>query len=191
MLSAQVDRLHTLIGRIATEFSSIEQLWYLIYTCFVNPREAADAIFNQFKTGRQQRDMILAVVDAVLKKDDDLRMQINQLCKRTWKVADRRNDAMHSIIYVGDFFIPPRIAAAGISKRSTLTDKNIELEIADLYRTVVILELDMQELRYRTISHADKTFDVPQALRQLECLRRESLLKFDSDPILRAVEGRS
>jgi hypothetical protein len=192
MLDNQVDRLHTLIGRIATEFSSVEGLWYLIFTCLLpnTPRAAIDKIFDKFKSGRQQRELILSVAGAVLPVDSALLQSIKTHAKRTWNTADRRNDAIHSVIHVSHYTIPPTISATGISKRSDLADKDIPEEIADLYRTVAILELDMNVLRLDIMQFTDPGAQLQRDRQKLESARLMVLQKFETDQILRAVEGR-
>ena len=192
MLDGQVDRLHTLIGRIATDFSSVEGLWYLTFTCLLpnTPRAAIDTIFDKFRSGRQQRGLILSVAGAVLPADSALLQSIKTHAKRTWEAADRRNDAIHSVIHVAHYTIPPTISAMGIAKRSVLADKDIPAEIASLYRTVAILELDMNALRLDAIQFANADRQLQRERQQLESARLSVLQNFETDPILRAVEGR-
>jgi hypothetical protein len=195
VLDDQLDKLHTLIGRIATEFSSVEGLWYLIFTCLLpaTPRPAVDAIFNKIRSGRQQRELVLSVSETALADQPDLLKSIRTHVARTDLAAERRNSAIHSIIHVAHFYVvPPMIAARGISKRSKLADKDIAAEIADLYRTVATLELDVQRVRLDAIQFADPTAH-PRLLgerQHLESIRLSALGKFETDPILRAVEGR-
>jgi hypothetical protein len=146
----EIDRLYLLVGRIATDFSSIESLWYLIFTCLIHqtPRAATDAIFQQVMGGHQQRKLIVAVAKAVLSPADALLESIIKLAVQTSKAAERRNAAIHSIIHIAEYAVPPHIAAMGISRRSPLADKDISAELADLYRTVASLELDVAELRF-------------------------------------------
>jgi hypothetical protein len=73
---------------------------------------------------------------------------IIKLAVQTSKAAERRNAAIHSIIHIAEYAVPPHIAAMGISRRSPLADKDISAELADLYRTVASLELDVAELRF-------------------------------------------
>ena len=115
MLSKEIDRLYLLIGRVATEFSSIETIWYLIFTTLIHqiPRPAVDAIFHQIRTGHQQRQMIVAVADATLSKDSPALLSIKELAVKTRIVAERRNNALHSAVYITEAAIPPRIVAAG------------------------------------------------------------------------------
>ena len=190
-----VDRLYLLVGRIATDFSSIEQLWYLIFTCVLNttPRDIADVIFSQFKTGRQQRQLILELINCFfLDPKHPLKLEIQDLAEQTKLAANRRNDAVHSIIQFLGFVVPPRVIAQGIFKRNKLSDKQIEPELCDLYRTVARLEMKIQELRLKMIEFItpqDSTLarDKQQIANAKQGL--EQLL--DSDPILRVLEGRS
>jgi hypothetical protein len=78
----------------------------------------------------------------------------------------------------------------GIAKRSVLADKDIPAEIASLYRTVAILELDMNTLRLDAIQFANADRQLQRERRQLESARLSVLQKFETGPILRAVEGR-
>jgi hypothetical protein len=189
----QLNRVHTLVGRITTDFSSIEQLWYLIFTALLHdtPRPAVDAIFNQHRIGAAQRQLILDVANAVLPGDSKLRLSITQLCGRTANLSVRRNAVVHSVFYVAEFIIPPRIAAAGISKPSGMKTAGIETEIADIYREVVSLELDMQQLRLEAMRTLPPGlivgFDFDAQMQQLESRRRLVQSFLASDPILRAA----
>jgi hypothetical protein len=190
MLNKEIDRLYLLIGRIATDFSSIETIWYLIFTALIHqtPRPAADAIFHQIKTGYQQRQMIVAVANATLPKDSEALLSIRELAIRTRTVAERRNAVLHSAIYIMEAAIPPHIAAMGISKRSPLADKDIAQEIADLYRTVAHLELDMHALRFRMIKSIDPKSDLEANLARVETERLSLVRRLETDSAMKPIE---
>jgi hypothetical protein len=195
-LDDQLNRVHTLVGRIATEFNSIEMLWYLIFTGLLaeTPRSAVDAIFNQHKSGAAQRQLILDVTAALLPETSDLRKSIERLCARTRELSGRRNAVIHSAFYLAEFIIPPRVAAAGVSRPSGMKTVKIETELGEIYQSAATLELDVQQLRLETIDHMLKTTDVRlpgfnlgAEMAQLECLRQELERNFASDPILQAA----
>lgn len=194
MLDTEVDRLHTLIGRIATDFSSVEGLWYLIFTCLLPGahRPAVDAIFNRVRGGRQQRELVLSVAESALATQPRLLESVRANVINTNKAADRRNAAIHSIIHVSHYTIPPRIAAMGISKRSKLADKDITAEIADLYRTIVVLEIDVERLRLDAIEGASAVppAHMPSLRQEFESAKAAALQRLEADAVLRAVEGR-
>jgi hypothetical protein len=187
MLNQEIDRLYLLIGRIATDFSAIENVWYLVFTTLIHqtPRSAVDAIFHQIRTGHQQRQMIVAVADALLPEDSDALLSIKELATKTRAVAERRNAVLHSVIYIMEAAIPPHIAAMGMSKRSPLADKNIAEEIADLYRTVAHLELDMHALRFRMIKSVDPNSSLDINLAKVEAERLKLVKKLETDPAIR------
>jgi len=147
MLKVKLDQIHTIVGRIATEFSEIEMLWYLIFTCLLGntPREARDAIFNNLKSGAQQRQLILDIAAAVLDNNSDFYKSIKKLVEQTKILAGRRNDAVHSIIDIFPAAIPPHIMAGGISKPSRLNAKQIGPEIAHIYHAMVHLLSEKSE----------------------------------------------
>jgi hypothetical protein len=153
------------------------------------PRPATDAIFNQFKTGAQQRQLILDVTAATLPERHPLREEIGRLCARTADLSGRRNAAVHSDFYIAEFIIPPRIAAAGVNKPSRLKSREIETELASIFRTAVALQLDMQELRLRAIKYANPNFDLDGELQKLESVRQEAQHKLASDPIFELGKG--
>lgn len=178
-----------LVGRIATEFSEIETLWYLIFTCLLNTatRQVADAIFNQFKTGAQQRQMIIDVAAAALAPDLPLLISIKTLCEQTKTLAGRRNAAVHSIIDIVDAAIPPYIGAGGSSKPSKIKPGQVETEVVEIYKTVKLHLLDMHELRLQAIRHAIPTMNISrdeQRLARAQLAVPESLL---SDPVVRGL----
>jgi hypothetical protein len=189
MLKTQLDRIHLLVGRIATEFSEIETLWYLIFTCLMNttPRPVADAIFNQFKTGAQQRQMVIDVAAGALPPDSPLLISIKTLCEQTKTLAGRRNAAVHSIIYIVDAAIPPYIGAGGSSKPSKIKPGQVETEVVEIYKAIMLHGLDMHELRLQAIRHANPTMNISREEQRLarDQLRvPQSLL---SDPIVQAL----
>ena len=186
MLSKEIDRLYLLIGRVATEFSSIETIWYLIFTTLIHqiPRPAVDAIFHQIRTGHQQRQMIVAVADATLSKDSPALLSIKELAVKTRIVAERRNNALHSAVYITEAGIPPRIVAMGVSKRSPLADKNIAEEIADLYRTAAHLALDMHALRFQMINSVDPKSNLEIDLAKIDAERLSLINRLKTDPAM-------
>lgn len=189
VLKAQLDRVHMLVGRIATEFSEIETLWYLIFTCLLNTtaRPVVDAIFNQFKTGAQQRQMIIDVAAASLAPSLPLLISIKALCEQTKTLAGRRNAAVHSIIDIVDVAIPPYIGAGGSSKPSKITPGQVETEVVEIYKTMMRHSLDMHELRLQAIRHAFPTMNISrdeQRLARAQIAVPESLL---SDPVVRGL----
>jgi hypothetical protein len=181
MLKEQLTRIYALIGEIATEFNNVEMLWYLIFTGLIHqtPRTAADAIFNQHKTGGGQRELIRAVATAVLPKNPDgtdgvLFERLVKLRGKTNEIAGRRNPVMHSMIYVADFIVPPRISAAGTSKRSALADKEIESELTTLLADIEYHGLEVEDLRICIIAWAGiANVDIAHERRLVESHRRE------------------
>jgi hypothetical protein len=131
MLKDKLRRIHELVGQLATEVSDIDLGWYLLFTCMMHqsPREITDAIINVHKTGEGQRQTIMATAKAVFPADSEELKFIGQLKARTDDLIGRRNAAIHSIIAIGNFIIPPTIIAAGTSKPSKLADKDIEKEL--------------------------------------------------------------
>jgi hypothetical protein len=191
MMTEDADRLYLLTGRIASDFSFIEQRWYLIFTCLLHqlPRPAIDAIFSQARSGYQQRALILAVAGSIFAAGDPLLTSVIDLAARTSKAAERRNAAIHSVIHVANYAIPPRIAAGGISKRSPLADKDIAKELADLYRTISDLVLDVEELRLSAIRWSGSA-NVAREIQSLASARIELANDLQNDPILKIIEGR-
>jgi hypothetical protein len=186
MLNKELDRLYLLIGRIATEFSQIETIWYLVFTGLIHPtpRRAADAIFHQMRTGHQQRKMIVAIAEATLPEGSQLFLLIKELAAKTGAIAERRNATMHSGLYIFEAAIPPHIAAMGISKRSPLADKNIANELTDLYRAATHLQLDMQELRFQVLRSVDPKSNLPANLAIIAAERLSLVERLDNDPAL-------
>lgn len=189
MLKAHLDQIHTIVGRIATEFSEVEMLWYLIFTCLLSntPRAAIDVIYNNQKTGAQQRQLLLEVGGAMLGSKPDFLKTIKDRVEETKILAGRRNDAIHSIIYIFDAAIPPHIAAGGVSKPSRLGAKEIGKEIAELYRAIIFHQLDMQDLRLQAIRHANPQVSLTREERQLTRARQEAPQNLASDPIVQAL----
>jgi hypothetical protein len=189
MLKSQLDNIHTIVGRIATEFSNIEALWYLIFTCLLanTPRSAVDAIFNNLKTGAQQRQLILDVAAAVLDSTSEFYAKIKRQVEHTKILAGRRNDAVHSIIYIFQAAVPPHIAAGGMSKPSKLGAKEVGQEIVDIYRAILSHGLDMEALRLEAIRYANPTLNTRMEEHQLDRARIDVPNEFLSDPIVKTL----
>jgi hypothetical protein len=189
MLRAQLDRIHTIVGRIATEFSEVEMLWYLIFTCLLGntPRAAVDAIFNNLKSGAQQRQLILDVAATVLDQKSELLASIKRHVEQTKILAGRRNEAVHSIIYIFAAAIPPHIAAGGSSKPSRLNGEQLGPEIAEIYRAILFHQLDMQDLRLQAIRHSNPNANFVREEKQLARAREEIPRTLASDPLLQAL----
>jgi hypothetical protein len=191
MLEEQLKRIYALVGEITTEFNNVESLWYLIFTCLIHqiPRAAADAIFEQHKTGGGQRKLIRDVAAAVLLKNPDgtpgdLLNLVTRLCSATDEIAGRRNHVMHSLIYIADFSIPPKISAMGISKRSALANnKDVEGRLKNLLADIEYHGLDVEALRVQIIQWAAVArVDIAREWQLVEFHRQEVAKKHPRAP---------
>jgi hypothetical protein len=150
MLKEKLRRIHELVGQLATEVSDIDLGWYLLFTCIMHqtPREITDAIINVHKTGEGQRQTIMATAKAVFPDGSDELKFIGQFKARTDELIGRRNAAIHSIIAIGNFIIPPQIIAAGTSKPSKLAGKDIERELESCLIEAEFLAHTLQAFMY-------------------------------------------
>jgi hypothetical protein len=95
-------RAYLLIGDIATSWSEVEALWYLIFTLVMKdtPRKITDAIYFQTDYGPHQRALILAAAEAAYppdrktKRPHPTRKKIGQLNAATEKLVGKRNQSM-------------------------------------------------------------------------------------------------
>ena len=136
MLNEKLRRIYELVGQLSTEVTDIELGWYLLFTCLVpqTPREVVDAIINVHKTGEGQRQTIMAVARSVFPDGSDELKFIGLLKERTDVLVGRRNAAIHCIIDIGHYVVPPRIVVAGVAKRSKLADLDVEEELQSCLR---------------------------------------------------------
>lgn len=129
-MTAQLRRVHELIGQLTSKVSEIDTLWYLIFTCLMHqtPRAIADAIVNVHRTGEGQRQPILAVAAVVFPRGSAAIKFLGQLKQRTDEIASRRAAAVHSVISIQG--VPgQRVHARGITKPSKLAGKDIEADL--------------------------------------------------------------
>jgi hypothetical protein len=131
MLTERLRKIYEMIGEISTIVSSIDSRWYLLFTSIMHqtPREVVDAIINVQKTGEGQRQTIMAAASTTFPAGSEELKIIGQLKARTDAVTGRRNAAIHTVIDIADYTIPPSIVAQGVSKRSKLADLDIEEEL--------------------------------------------------------------
>jgi hypothetical protein len=97
MRSSEIRLAYEMLGRIASEWSEIELLWELIFTCVFHeaPRGKIDVILQQFQTGAAQRQMIMAVAGVAFAAGSYEREEIGTLFSMTNDVRGWRNAAIH------------------------------------------------------------------------------------------------
>jgi hypothetical protein len=133
MLTEKLREIYALVGELSTRVSNVETCWYLLFTCLMHqtPRELVDAIINLRPTGEAQRQIIVAVIATLYPEKSEPRIFLGQLKLKTDELTGRRNAAIHSIISIVNWTVPPRIIASGTSKRSKQADKDIATELKD------------------------------------------------------------
>lgn len=131
MPTESLRRIHQLVGELSSMMSYVDANWYLMFTCLVQgtPRAVANAIINVHKTGEGQRQTIMATAAAVFDAKSDELAFLGRLKAWTDRLSGRRNAAVHSVLYVAEFIVPPRVAAMGGSKPSKLRGKDIETDL--------------------------------------------------------------
>lgn len=97
MPSSEIRLAYETLGRIASEWSEIELIWELIFTCALHeaPRGKIDVILRQFQTGAAQRQMIMAVADVAFAARSYEREEIGVLYAMTNDARGWRNAAIH------------------------------------------------------------------------------------------------
>jgi hypothetical protein len=138
----EIEQAHQLIGQIASNWSEVEGLWYLIFTCLMPGarRDQIDAIFFLFDSSRTQRVLVMAVADVLYpddkhKKINPTRHRIGQLNAKTEELAGWRNAAIHGSLleaYADHTMqqLTPRIAPGSNKKRrNRLAGKDLIVEL--------------------------------------------------------------
>jgi hypothetical protein len=154
----ELRRIYELIGEIATSYSMVELLWYLIFTAIMQetPRTQVDAVFFQWDTSAKQRELIIAVADAAYPSDKDgrphrLRRRLGKLYAATQEAAGDRNAAIHAVInaprtiaqaLLGQYSIAPGVNPRKPNKLAGKQDVEAELMRSLLRITQLILELE-------------------------------------------------
>jgi hypothetical protein len=97
MPSPEVRLAYEMLGRIAAEWSEVELLWELIFTCALHeaPRRKIDVILQQFQTGAAQRQMIMAIADVAFEPKSYERQEIGALYAMSNDARGFRNAAIH------------------------------------------------------------------------------------------------
>src|ERR1700704_5983331 len=113
MLTEKLRDIYALVGELSTRMTDIEGLWYLLFTSLMHqtPREIVDAIINVHKTAEGQRQAIVAVITTLYPKDTPIRTFLGKLLEQTQTLTGRRNAAIHSVIDIAQFTVPPQILA--------------------------------------------------------------------------------
>ncbi len=134
--------VHQLIGQIATEWTEIEGLWYLIFTSLMPGarRDQIDAIFFLFESSRSQRHLVMTVADVLYPPSKYGRIHpkrrvLGQLNSRSQDLAGWRNAAIHGNLteaYADHTMqqLTPRIApGSNKNKRNKLAGKDLTVEL--------------------------------------------------------------
>jgi hypothetical protein len=166
--------IYELVGEATTAWNQVEELWYLIFTVLMHDtqREKADAIYDQFNAGSQQRELTMRIAPIALAHDpnsDDpeqvtrakLLASLKTFPERTRTLATRRNAVMHSaFLQLGG---PFQIVAMSPHKASKLRDeKDYSLYLTALIEDTTLLGLDLADLREDFIGWNDPSSLLPK-----------------------------
>ena len=175
-------QIYALIGRIATAWSEVELLWYLIFTVLMEetPREKVDVVYFQWDTNAKQRELIQAMADVAypVGKDDrphPMRRRLGQLHATTNDLAGLRNAAIHAILQVpisgaalhygdDDFRI---LKGVNPRKPNKLAGRRVRDQLADTLSRIEKLAADLGEARDAIAPKLDVPPDMIAALRKL------------------------
>jgi hypothetical protein len=143
-----------LIGWNTAIWNSIEDLWYLLYTCVTHelPREKADAIYRQLPTGNAHRKMILAVGEITFVELPVYIQELRDLISETNSAATLRNEMTHGGYgySIEDGKLGLYIRSTGVGKKNrSLTGANDVLidELSKLNTRLENLEARLDEFR--------------------------------------------
>ena len=156
MTISQIDKVYSLVGRIALSWNKVDLLWYLIVTCLMKetPRQQIDAIFHIFQTGATQRGFIMTVA-GTLPEDDAVRIRLGQLNSQTNDAAGNRNAAIHAELIAAypDRFLGGVgvVVAPGPNpnpKKNRFAGKHLETELTKAVTEIETLIADLDAFRH-------------------------------------------
>lgn len=130
MLDQQLQQIQQLIGQLASKITEIDYEWYMIFLKIMHQVPVLitnSLIGHRASTGEAQRQLILAIANVVFSTDSEELKFLGRINKKTTELVARRNDAVHSIIFIG--VLTPRIHAVAVAKRSKLSGKDILAEL--------------------------------------------------------------
>jgi hypothetical protein len=172
------------IGHAAYLWNRIQEAWFLIFTCLLKdvPLSAAEAIFRQFDSDRAQRELVLAVADAMLDAKDPKRVRIGQLCAKTNDESGYRNSLLHAKFHltVEPNYMDLRVGKDGSSKRLNKFEfAELKTELPNFLTRLKALDRDLEELRrdMAGMPRLTRTFSDATMLAML--LQREAEGKFE------------
>ena len=160
MAAPSLERLHTLVGRIALSWNEVDLLWYLILTCLMKetPREQIDAVYHLFQTSAAQRQMIMAIKGTFPEKDK-LAERLGQLNAKTNDAAGNRNAAIHALIveFPNIVVLGTEIKVTGAelrvapgthsTKKNRLTGTDVEAALFNTATEIEALIHDLEAIR--------------------------------------------
>lgn len=176
----ELRNIYALIGEIATTWSEVELMWYLIFTIIMKdtPRKQAEEIFFMFETSNRHRELIMAVADAAYPCDEHarqhpLRRKLGQLHARTNELAGDRNAAIHGVVHgprsilVGDFTMLPG-PNPDPKKRNKFAGKALTDELQASLEKIKRLYEDLQRFRDANGPPAGPNLEMLEALQRLK-----------------------
>lgn len=152
----EIALVYQLIGQIASSWSEVEGLWYLIFTGLMRetPRLQVDSIFFMFDSSASQRALIMGVADVTYPKTKrgtihPLRRKLGQLNARSCDLAGLRNASIHGRVmeaYEDHTMakLTPRIAPGDNAKRrNPLAGKELIAELQGISNDIASLVSDL------------------------------------------------
>lgn len=189
-------RIYELKGEIASSWSEVEVLWFLIFTAIMEktPREQATAVFFMFETSAKQRDLIKAVADATYPKDragrkHPTRKRIGQLIAATNDAAGNRNAAIHANITTaqsmasilkGEYYATPGMNPGRPSK---LAGKSLEDELSKTVSEIAELINNLHSLRDHIAPKLEVSPELIAGLRKLGLLGPSWIIETQTDQV--------
>lgn len=136
------------IGWVNLLWNKVEQLWFLVYQASTpdGSRAQLDAVFQQFDTGRRQRQAILAALSADPIRDQSWLTLVRSLIEQTNAAAEMRNAFMHADFHLGleinDWSL--HVSHGHRRKANRLSQKDLEAELQDLVTALKTLLKDIE-----------------------------------------------
>jgi hypothetical protein len=157
MPSSEIRLAYETLGRIASEWSEIELIWELIFTCALHeaPRGKIDVILRQFQTGAAQRQMIMAVADVAFAARSYEREEIGVLYAMTNDARGWRNAAIHGW-YVFDPLnsrIGLRVAPGPRSQPNRLAKERLDEALPSVLKRIRELAERLNAFRMHLAQH--------------------------------------
>lgn len=163
-----LDEIAPLIGHVNLAWNNLQFWVFCVFWKLLDVGAMkADSIFFALRTDRAQRDITLQLIKATMFNFEELRHRLEDLIERANKLAGRRNDVIHAMIFVDH---PATAAQVFASSSPRLSKKDLTTELKDLVLTIKALNSEFATSAGQLDARAEREKNSAQGLNTLGLL---------------------